>query len=151
MWARWVAATSPPWLHRAKPRGMLGGRVLRGCQPVGWGRGGRFRRGPGLFDGAETTQWLVVSRVSLEQRGVMRYIPFACLCSGLMWSRRANQSFCFEGGRGGKGLSLFCSLESTGNPSAQKTTPFITLWVIGPRLEVWFCHVKYLIIYTVNV
>lgn len=35
-------------------------------------------------------------------RGVMRYIPFTCLCSGLMWSQRANQSFCFEGSRGGK-------------------------------------------------
>lgn len=56
------------------------------CQLVGLGRGGCFGRGSGLFDRAETTQWLVVLRVSLEWRGVSRYTVFARLCSGLMWS-----------------------------------------------------------------
>lgn len=94
---RVVSATSPPQQCRARVR-----RVLRACQPAGPGRVGCFRSGCRLFDKAETTQWLVVSRVSLEQRGMMRYIPLACLCSGLMWSPRVNQSFCFEGRGGGR-------------------------------------------------
>lgn len=150
-WDGWVAATSPPQWRGAKVRGMLGGRMLEGCQPAGPGRGGCFRRGLGLFDGAETTQWLVVSHVSLERRGVMRYIPFACLCSGLMWSCRANQSFCFEGGGGGRDRlcsALWRALEIL---QPRRLHPSLPLWVIGPRLEVWLCHVKYLIIYTVNV
>lgn len=56
--------------------------MLGGCQLAGPGRGGCCRRGPGLFDGAETTQWLVVSRVSLERRGVMRYIT---VCMPVLW------------------------------------------------------------------
>lgn len=40
--------------------------------------------------------------VSGVGRGVMRYILLACLRSSLMWSRRANQSFCFEGSGGGR-------------------------------------------------
>lgn len=39
----------------------------------------------------------------LWSRGcAMRYIRFACLCSGLMWSRWVNQSFCFEACGGGR-------------------------------------------------
>lgn len=92
-----VAAASPPQQHGTRVR-----RMLRACQPAGSGRVGCFRSGCRLFDKAETTQWLVVSRVSLEQRGMMRYMPLACLCSGLMWSPQVNQSFCFEGTGGGR-------------------------------------------------